>query len=265
MCVHAHFDSYVKAYYFAQTPSPKCTILLSRNTFLLDLRSWSVWVFPSITLCRYFPRPWWMLWLIAPRCTVVILPPPYKPPSSTSQPHSTSSPSLSPVCWNMWALGQGSSAYVFLFLRGTAFFPSSCNSRLQERGPCHPIKLQKDLNSATWLAYTVDAVVTGSCKNLEKHCTHCYWPHCYWPWLYSFPHHPQPAFTLNSAVSYDARTQAMNLIKTLPLEYLMAYVYPHLYALHLLTEKVPVVSLFTACLQTDKNISTLRFLSVCEF
>jgi len=47
-----------------------------------------------------------------------------------------------------------------------------------------------------------------------------------------------PAFTLNSAVSYDARTQAMNLIKTLPLEYLMAYVYPHLYALHLLTEKV---------------------------
>jgi len=55
----------------------------------------------------------------------------------------------------------------------------------------------------------------------------------------------------------------MNLIKTLPLEYLMAYVYPHLYALHLLTEKVRVVRLFTACVQTDKNIST--FLPVCEF
>jgi len=83
--------------------------------------------------------------------------------------------------------------------------------------------------------------------------------------LFLPPHHPQPAFTLNSAVSYDARTQAMNLIKTLPLEYLMAYVYPHLYALHLLTEKVRVVTLFTACVQTDKNISTLRFLPVCEF
>jgi len=262
MCVHARFDSYLKAYYFAQTPSPKCTIFLSRNTFLLHLRSWSVWVCPSVTLCLYFPRPWWMSWLIAPRCTVVILPPPYKPPSSTSQPHSTSSPSLSPVCWNMWALGQGSSAYMFLFLRGTAFFPSSCNIRLQEGEPCHPFKLQKDLNSAIWLAHTV---VTGSCKNLEKRCMHCYWhiaiDHDFVP----SPHHSQPAFTLNSAVSYDARTQAMNLIKTLPLEYLMAYVYPHLYALHLLTEKVCVVSLFTACVQTDKNISTLRFLPVCEF
>jgi len=27
-------------------------------------------------------------------------------------------------------------------------FPSSCNIRLQEREPCHPIKFQKDLNSA---------------------------------------------------------------------------------------------------------------------
>ena len=33
-------------------------------------------------------------------------------------------------------------------------------------------------------------------------------------------------------------------------------------ALHLLTEKVRVVSLFAACVQTDKNISTLRFLPV---
>jgi len=50
-------------------------------------------------------------------------------------------------------------------------FPSSCNIRLQEREPCHPIKLQKDLNSALWLAHTVDAVATGSCKNLEKRCS----------------------------------------------------------------------------------------------
>ena len=35
-------------------------------------------------------------------------------------------------------------------------FPSSCNIRLQEREPCHPIKLQKDLNSALWLAHTVE-------------------------------------------------------------------------------------------------------------
>jgi len=50
-------------------------------------------------------------------------------------------------------------------------FPSSCNIRLQGREPCHPIKLQKVLNSALWLAHTVDAVATGSCKNLEKRCT----------------------------------------------------------------------------------------------
>ena len=49
-------------------------------------------------------------------------------------------------------------------------FPSSCNIRLQEWEPCHPIKLQKDLNSALSLAHTVDAVATGSCKNLEKRC-----------------------------------------------------------------------------------------------
>ena len=123
MCVHARFDSYVKAYCFAQTPSPKCTLLLSRNTFLLNLYMFMV----RVSVSKYntvgiSPRPWWMSWLIAPRCTVVILPPPYKPPSSTSQPHSTSSPSLSPVCWSMWALGQGSSAYVLLFMRGTAYF-----------------------------------------------------------------------------------------------------------------------------------------------
>ena len=47
-------------------------------------------------------------------------------------------------------------------------FPSWCNIRLQEREPCHPIRLQKDLNSALWLAHTVDAIATRSCKNLEK-------------------------------------------------------------------------------------------------
>jgi len=53
---------------------------------------------------------------------------------------------------------------------GTAF-PSSCNIQLQEWEQCHPIKLQKDLNSALWLAHTVDTVATGSCKNLEKRCS----------------------------------------------------------------------------------------------
>jgi len=58
-------------------------------------------------------------------------------------------------------------------------FPSSCNVRLQEREPCHPIKLLNDLNSALWLAHTVDAVATGSCKNLEKHCNSVVWKmHC---------------------------------------------------------------------------------------
>jgi len=54
----------------------------------------------------------------------------------------------------------------------TAFFPSSGNILLQEREPCHPIKLQKDLNSAHWLAHTVDAVATRSCKYLEN-VVHC--------------------------------------------------------------------------------------------
>jgi len=34
-------------------------------------------------------------------------------------------------------------------------FPSSCNIRLQEQEPCHPIKLQV-LNSAPELAHKVD-------------------------------------------------------------------------------------------------------------
>ena len=51
----------------------------------------------------------------------------------------------------------------------------------------------------------------------------------------------QPAFTLSASVSYDVRTQAMNLIKSLPLEYLVANVYPHLYALQTLSEKVGTV------------------------
>lgn len=46
-----------------------------------------------------------------------------------------------------------------------------------------------------------------------------------------------PAFSLNSKISYDVRTHAMNLIKTLPLDYLMAYIHPRMYAVHLLTEK----------------------------
>ena len=48
----------------------------------------------------------------------------------------------------------------------------------------------------------------------------------------------QPAFTLTTKVTFDARTQAMNFIKTLPLDYLMCRIYPRLFALHLLTEKV---------------------------
>jgi len=53
---------------------------------------------------------------------------------------------------------------------GYSIFPSSCNIRLQEWELCHPIKLQKDLYSVLWLVHTVDAVATGSCKNLEKCC-----------------------------------------------------------------------------------------------
>ena len=52
-----------------------------------------------------------------------------------------------------------------------SIFPSSCNIQLREQEPCHPIKLQKDLNSAVWLVHTVDVVATGSCKNLIKHCS----------------------------------------------------------------------------------------------
>ena len=36
----------------------------------------------------------------------------------------------------------------------------------------------------------------------------------------------------------DERAQAVNLVLTLPLDYLMANIYPRLYALHALSEKV---------------------------
>ncbi|XP_064387627.1 protein transport protein Sec24A-like isoform X2 [Halichondria panicea] len=45
------------------------------------------------------------------------------------------------------------------------------------------------------------------------------------------------AFTLSQKSSYDSRTQAMNLIKTLPLDYLSCTIYPRLYALHTLSEQ----------------------------
>ena len=48
----------------------------------------------------------------------------------------------------------------------------------------------------------------------------------------------QIAFTLSSKVSYDRRSQLMNQIKCLPLDYLMLMVYPRLYAVHMLTENV---------------------------
>ena len=41
--------------------------------------------------------------------------------------------------------------------------------RLQEQELCHPIKQQKELNSALWLGQKADTAITGSCKNLEKH------------------------------------------------------------------------------------------------
>lgn len=56
--------------------------------------------------------------------------------------------------------------------------------------------------------------------------------------LCSFP--SQAAFTLSSKVSYDRRTQAMNHIKCMPLDYYMCTLYPRLYAVHLLTENVRV-------------------------
>jgi len=56
MCVHARFDSYVKAYYFAQTLSPKCTIRLSRNTFLLNLCSWSRMSVSKYNTVSVFPQ-----------------------------------------------------------------------------------------------------------------------------------------------------------------------------------------------------------------
>ena len=50
----------------------------------------------------------------------------------------------------------------------------------------------------------------------------------------------QRAFTLSASVSTDSRMQAMNFIKQLPLDHLMLYVCPHLYALHDLSDKVHV-------------------------
>jgi len=38
----------------------------------------------------------------------------------------------------------------------TVLFPSSCNIREQEQELWHPIKLQKDFNSALWLAHKFD-------------------------------------------------------------------------------------------------------------
>jgi len=68
---------------------------------------------------------------------------------------------------------QGCIGFNLLFWNTVTYsvFPSSCNIRSQEWEPCHPIKLLKDLNSALWMAHTVDAVATGSCKNLEKRCS----------------------------------------------------------------------------------------------
>ena len=48
----------------------------------------------------------------------------------------------------------------------------------------------------------------------------------------------QPAFTLNAGIRIDPSVQAMNLILTLPLNYLLVNIYPRLYALHTLSDKV---------------------------
>lgn len=70
---------------------------------------------------------------------------------------------------------------------------------------------------------------------------------CYLAWLL-VSSHPlyyflyvcvlQFAFSLSQKISYDRRTQAMNLIKCTPLDYLLCILYPRLYAVHMLTEKV---------------------------
>ncbi len=50
----------------------------------------------------------------------------------------------------------------------------------------------------------------------------------------------QPAFTLSTKVMYDRRVQMMNLIKCTPVDYLMRLLYPRLYAVHMLTERVSI-------------------------
>ena len=79
------------------------------------------------------------------------------------------------LCYRVVTLWDAARAMVFnnhilfcLLRWANSVFPSSCNIWLQEQKLCHPIKLQKDLNSALWLAHMVDTVATGSCKNLEK-------------------------------------------------------------------------------------------------
>lgn len=51
----------------------------------------------------------------------------------------------------------------------------------------------------------------------------------------------QPAFSLSPKVSLDYRTHIMNLIKTIPLDLIITYIYPKLYSVHNLTDKVTVL------------------------
>jgi protein transport protein SEC24 len=46
-----------------------------------------------------------------------------------------------------------------------------------------------------------------------------------------------PAFSLDARTTVDARADAMNTIKTLPLDALLVHIYPHLYCLNSLTEE----------------------------
>ena len=48
----------------------------------------------------------------------------------------------------------------------------SCNFRLQQYQPYKPIKLQNSLNSVPWLVHTVDALLTGCCKNAVNFCNY---------------------------------------------------------------------------------------------
>ena len=51
----------------------------------------------------------------------------------------------------------------------------------------------------------------------------------------------QQAFSLSPKVTLDHRTHIMNLIKTIPLDLVITYIYPKLYGVHNLTEKVTVL------------------------